>query len=345
MPSKDKENPDLKTALVTGACGFIGFHVSRELLRRNYAVVGVDNLNHYYDPSLKKARLAMLAKHPKFQAHHLSIEQGKALEAVFRESRPQVVLHLAAQAGVRHGLHFPRDYVQSNLVGTHEVLESVRQFVPDHFLFASSSSVYGANDQFPFRETDSTDRPMSLYAATKRSCEALCHSYSHIYGIPTTGLRFFTVYGPWGRPDMALFKFVDRIRTGKEIDVYGNGMKRDFTYIDDIVAAVLSLIETTPIAAKPRSGLDSISPVAPYRTVNICRGAPTELTTFIDAIEAALGTKALQRHLPAPSGDVLETHGSADLLRQLTGLQPVTDIRTGVQQFVEWHRDYYSHPG
>jgi UDP-glucuronate 4-epimerase len=331
----------MQSAFVTGACGFIGFSLTRELLRQGYEVVGLDNFNSYYDPSLKRSRLKILEESPNFRLWEGDVEDRGLIRGLVSLQHPDIVLHLAAQAGVRHGLHAPDDYVQSNLLGTYELLETLRRCPPRHLLLASSSSVYGGNDKLPFRETDSTDRQMSLYASTKRAAEAMSHAYSHLHGIPTTCLRFFTIYGPWGRPDMALFKFVDLIRSGKPIEIYGKTMARDFTYIDDLCEAVSVLIDAVPVANSSIGPVDSISPVAPFRTVNICRGKPTRLTDFIGAIEESLGTSAIKVHPPPPPGDVQETNGSPELLRALTGFTPKTSLRDGVKNFVDWHLRYY----
>jgi UDP-glucuronate 4-epimerase len=331
----------MQSAFVTGSCGFIGFSLTRELLRQGYEVVGLDNFNDYYDPSLKRSRLRILEESSNFRLWEGDIEDRDLIRGLVSLEEPDIVLHLAAQAGVRHGLHAPDDYVQSNLVGTYELLETLRRRPPRHLLLASSSSVYGGNDKLPFRETDSTDRQMSLYASTKRAAEAMSHAYSHLHGIPTTCLRFFTIYGPWGRPDMALFKFVDLIRSGKPIEIYGTTMARDFTYIDDSCKAVSALIDAVPVANRSIGPVDSISPVAPFRTVNICRGQPTMLTDFIGAIEESLGTSAIKEHRPPPPGDVQETNGSPELLQALTGFTPKTSLTEGVKNFVDWHLRYY----
>jgi UDP-glucuronate 4-epimerase len=331
----------MQSAFVTGACGFIGFSLTRQLLRQGYEVVGLDNFNSYYDPSLKRSRLRILEESPNFRLCEGGVEDRDLIRGLVSLQQPDIVLHLAAQAGVRHALHAPDDYVQSNVLGTYELLETLRRCPPRHLLLASSSSVYGGNDKLPFRETDSTDRQMSLYASTKRAAEAMSHAYSHLHGIPTTCLRFFTVYGPWGRPDMALFKFVDLIRSGKPIEVYGKTMARDFTYINDLCVAVSAVIDAVPVANSPIDPVDSISPVAPFRTVNICRGHPTRLTDFIGAIEESLGIMAIKEDRPPPPGDMQETSGSPELLQALTGFTPKTSLREGVKNFVNWHLRYY----
>jgi UDP-glucuronate 4-epimerase len=301
--------------LITGTAGFIGFHLARRLLADGHEVQGVDGMTAYYDVELKKKRHALLAQSNRFTAHILMLEEEARLAAVFAEAKADIVFHLAAQAGVRYSLENPRAYVNSNLVGTFNVLDLVRQHKPKHFLVASTSSVYGANETMPFRETDRADYPMTLYAATKKSGELMAHSYAHLYGVPTTALRFFTVYGPWGRPDMALFKFVDAILNGRPIDIYGEGkMSRDFTYIDDLVEGMVRLMDAIPSAGSPIDAADSLSPAAPCRAVNIGRGEPVKLLDFITAIETKLGREAKRNLMPMQPGDVQDTFASADLL-------------------------------
>jgi UDP-glucuronate 4-epimerase len=325
--------------LVTGAAGFIGFHLSRRLLGAGCDVDGYDGMTPYYDVRLKEARLAELRRFPRFRAQIGMLEDAAALNA-FANPRPDAIVHLAAQAGVRYSLENPRAYVDANLVGTYNVMELARGV--KHFLPASTSSVYGANAAMPFRETDRTDHPLTLYAATKKAGEDMAHAYAHLWKIPTTAFRFFTVYGPWGRPDMALFKFVAATLKGEPIDVYGHGeMKRDFTYIDDLVEAIVRLIDRPPREGEPVGPVDSLSPAAPYRVVNIGGGQPVGLLPFIDAIERALGTRIKRRMLPMQKGDVPATWASPELLRALTGYVPSTDIETGVGAFVEWHRGFY----
>lgn len=328
--------------LITGTAGFIGFHLARRLLADGHEVQGVDGMTAYYDVELKKKRHALLAQSNRFTAHILMLEEEARLAAVFAEAKADVVFHLAAQAGVRYSLENPRAYVNSNLVGTFNVLDLVRQHKPKHFLIASTSSVYGANETMPFRETDRADYPMTLYAATKKSGELMAHSYSHLYGVPTTALRFFTVYGPWGRPDMALFKFVDAILNGRPIDIYGEGkMSRDFTYIDDLVEGMVRLMDAIPSVGSPVDGLDSLSPAAPCRAVNIGRGEPVKLLDFIKAIETKLGREAKRNLLPMQPGDVQDTFASADLLEKLTGYRPATPVEAGVGAFVDWYKEHY----
>ena len=324
--------------LVTGAAGFIGFHLSRRLLGQGVEVAGYDGMTPYYDVSLKAARWAELSKFPNFTGQVAMLEDADALHR-FTEGC-EIVVHLAAQAGVRYSLENPRAYVDANLVGTFNVMECARG--ARHFLLASTSSVYGANASLPFRENDRTDHPLTLYAATKKATEDMAHSYAHLWKIPTTAFRFFTVYGPWGRPDMALFKFVAATLKGEAIDVYGHGqMKRDFTYIDDLVEAVIRLIDRAPVEGAPVGPEDSLSPAAPYRVVNIGGGRPVGLLPFIDAVEAALGVPVQRRMLDMQKGDVPETFAAPGLLTALTGYAPATDIATGVRAFVDWYRAFY----
>jgi len=307
-------------------------------------VQGVDGLTPYYDVELKKARERMLAKSNRFTAHTLMLEDEPRLAAVVAEAKADVIVHLAAQAGVRYSLENPRAYVGSNLVGTFNLLELARRHKPRHFIFGSTSSVYGANIEAPFKETSRADHPLSLYAATKKAGELMLHSYAHLFELPATAIRFFTVYGPWGRPDMALFKFVDAILADRSIDVYGEGkMSRDFTYIDDLVEAIVRLVPLAPAreSAHLSDGGDSLSPAAPFRVVNIGRGSPVDLLDFVAAIERSLGRKAKRNMLPMQPGDVPATFASADLLQSLTGYRPATAIEDGVGAFVKWYKEYY----
>ncbi len=328
----------MRTALVTGAAGFIGYHTCRALLHAGWRVVGLDALTTYYDPALKEARLGQLEGQERFTFHCGLIEEPGLVAGLMAGA--DAVVHLAAQAGVRYSIDAPRTYVEANLIGTYEVLEAAREVQPAHLLMASTSSAYGANTAMPYREVDRAVHPMSFYAATKIANEAMAHSYAHLYRVPTTMFRFFTVYGPWGRPDMALFKFVKAILQGEPIDVYNHGnMSRDFTYVDDLVAGIVRLIDAVPGAA-PVGPMDSLSPVAPYRVVNIGNGAPVPLTDFIAAIEQALGRRAEQRMLPMQPGDVPATWADAALITALVGALPRTDIHEGVARFVDWYRGW-----
>jgi len=330
--------------LVTGAAGFIGFHTCRALLERGEEVIGLDNLNAYYEVSLKEARLALLQEHPAFRFERIDVADAAGLEAVFARGRPDRVIHLAAQAGVRYSLQNPQAYVSSNLVGFANILECCRHGAVRHLVYASSSSVYGANTRMPFSVHDNVDHPVSLYAATKKANELMAHTYSHLYGLPTTGLRFFTVYGPWGRPDMALFLFTRAILSGKPIELYNHGrMRRDFTYIDDIVEGVVRTLDRIPTGNPDWSGdaPDPGSSRAPYRVYNIGNNQPVELMEFVEALEDALGMKAEKVFLPMQPGDVPATWADVDDLMRDTGFRPATPIREGIRRFVAWYREYY----
>ncbi len=332
----------MRKALVTGSAGFIGYHCCRRLLAEGIAVTGVDAMTDYYDVALKEARQAQLVALPGFRAVAGRIETPGLLADLFAAERPDVVIHLAAQAGVRHSIEAPRAYLDSNIAGTFELLEAARAHPPAHLLLASTSSAFGANTAMPYRETDRADHQMSFYAATKKATEAMAHSYAHLYGLPVTMFRFFTVYGPWGRPDMALFKFVRAILAGEPIDVYNHGeMRRDFTYVDDLVAAIRALADAVP-GRVPACPEDSLSPVAPWRVVNIGNGDPVRLGDFIDAIEAALGRRARRNLMPMQPGDVPATWADTTLLRALTGEAPRTPVREGVQAFVDWYLGHYA---
>ncbi|SIQ68618.1 UDP-glucuronate 4-epimerase [Aromatoleum tolulyticum] len=330
--------------LVTGAAGFIGMHTSEALLARGDEVVGLDNLNDYYDPQLKLDRLARLTPHPAFRFVKLDVADRAGMERLFAEEKFDRVIHLAAQAGVRYSLQNPHAYVDSNLVGFVNILEGCRHNKVQHLVYASSSSVYGGNAKMPFSEHDSVDHPVSLYAATKKANELMAHTYSHLYGLPTTGLRFFTVYGPWGRPDMALFLFTKAILEGRPIDVFNHGkMKRDFTYIDDIVQGVIRTLDRT---AEPDPAFNPLQPdpgrsSAPYRVFNIGNHDPVELMSFIDAIEDAVGLKAEKKFLPIQDGDVPATYAETAELHAWTGFAPATSVPEGVVRFVGWYRAYY----
>lgn len=331
----------MRTALVTGAAGFVGFFTARALLDAGWRVVGIDSLSDYYDVSLKRARQDMLLAHPQFRMVNDRIETPGRLLTLFETHRPDVVFHLAAQAGVRHSIEMPRAYVESNLMGTFELLEAARTFPPRHILLASSSSVYGANAALPYKETDKADTQMSFYAATKKATENLAHSYAHLYGLPTTMYRFFTVYGPWGRPDMAHFKFTRAILAGEPIDIYNHGeMQRDFTYVDDLVAALVALIDAVPDPDHPVAG-DSISSVAPFRVVNIGNDRPVKLMDFITAIETACGREAIKTFHPMQPGDVPATWADTTLLDRLAGSRTITPLAQGIGRFVDWYRTYY----
>ncbi|MBN2629315.1 MAG: GDP-mannose 4,6-dehydratase [Rhodobacteraceae bacterium] len=326
--------------LITGAAGFIGFHLARRMLAGGWQVTGFDGMTAYYDPALKQARLDILRDDPQFSFHQGMLEDEGRLTALVDAVRPDVIIHLAAQAGVRYSIDAPRSYVQSNLIGTHEVLEAARAHPPRHLLMASTSSAYGANTKMPYSETDRATHPMSFYAATKIANEAMAHSYAHLFGVPTTMFRFFTVYGTWGRPDMALFKFTKAILNGEPIDVYNHGnMQRDFTYVEDLVEGITRLTATPP-GSSPVGAMDSLSPVAPFRVVNIGNGAPVQLTDFIAAIEAATGRTATRNLMPMQPGDVPATWADAALITALVGPLPRTDIRDGVARFVEWYRGW-----
>ena len=334
-----------RTALISGSAGFIGYFLSRRLLKDGFRVIGVDSLSDYYDPGLKRRRQAGLLQNAGFSAINESIETPNLLADLFADERPDIVIHLAAQAGVRYSIESPRSYLESNIVGTFELLEAARAHPPQHMLLASTSSAYGANTEMPYRETMRTDHQMSFYAATKKASEAMAHSYAHLFGLPVTMFRFFTVYGPWGRPDMALFKFTKAMLEGRPIDVYNHGeMMRDFTYVEDLVEAIRRLIDAPPIRPENVDEIaegDSLSPVAPWRVVNIGNSQPVQLGEMIGAIEDALGLTAERNLLPMQPGDVPATWADAELLRSLIGYVPSTEIRVGVGKFVDWYRDYY----
>ena len=329
--------------LVTGAAGFIGFHIAQRLLNEGHDVVGIDNMNDYYDVSLKQARLDRLAS-PAFHFQQLDLADREGMAKLFATEQFDRVIHLAAQAGVRYSLENPYAYADANLMGYLNILEGCRHTKVKHLVYASSSSVYGLNRKMPFSTEDSVDHPVSLYAATKKANELMAHTYSHLYGIPTTGLRFFTVYGPWGRPDMALFKFTKAMLEGKSIDVYNYGkMKRDFTYIDDIVEAVVRVQDVIP-QANANWTVESGSPAtssAPYRVYNIGNSSPVELMDYITALEEALGMEAQKNMMPIQPGDVLDTSADTQPLYDLVGFKPQTSVKDGVKNFVDWYKDYY----
>ncbi|MGU9865533.1 NAD-dependent epimerase [Kluyvera ascorbata] len=329
--------------LVTGAAGFIGFHVCERLLEAGHQVVGIDNLNDYYDVSLKQARLDRLQS-PQFRFHKMDLADRTAMANLFANENIERVIHLAAQAGVRYSIENPHVYAESNLMGHLNILEGCRHHKIQHLLYASSSSVYGLNRKMPFSTDDSVDHPVSLYAATKKANELMSHTYSHLYGLPTSGLRFFTVYGPWGRPDMALFKFTKAMLEGNSIDVYNYGkMKRDFTYIDDIVEAIIRLQDVIPEANSDWT-VETGSPAtssAPYRVYNIGNSAPVELMDYVTALEEALGIEAKKNMMPMQAGDVLETSAETQPLYDLVGFRPQTSVKEGVKNFVDWYREFY----
>ena len=334
--------------LVTGAAGFIGASVAERLLRRGDVVVGVDNLSPYYDPALKRARLARLPAPERFAFEQQDIADQAAVASTFRRHRPQAVVHLAAQAGVRHSIEAPRSYVDANVVGFLNVLQGAREFGIEHLLYASTSAVYGGSGQLPFATAGSVDHPLSLYAASKRANELMAHAYSHLFAVPTTGLRFFTVYGPWGRPDMALFLFTRRILAGEPIDVFNHGdHERDFTYIDDIADGVVRVLDRPPVgnaswdAARP----DPASSPAPFRLFNLGGGAPVPLSRLIALIEENLGRKANRRLLPLQPGDVRATAADIRPMQETFGWRPATAIAEGVARFVAWYRDYFGGVG
>lgn len=334
--------------LVTGTAGFIGSHAAQRLLDQGASVIGLDNLNDYYDVSLKEARLKRLTSREGFRFIRADIADTPFIEQFFRDEKPTRVLHLAAQAGVRYSLEFPHAYIQSNVTGFVNILEGCRHTGVEHLVYASSSSVYGGNKKLPFSEHDSVDHPVSLYAATKKANELLAHTYSHLFRIPTTGLRFFTVYGPWGRPDMALFLFTKAILEGRPIDVFNNGkMQRDFTYIDDIVEGIIRVLESP---AEPDPDFDPLRPDparsdSPYRVFNIGNSAPVELMTYIETLEKCLGRTAEKNYLPLQPGDVPSTEADISELESVTGFVPSTPVSVGIQKFVEWYIENRSTKG
>lgn len=333
----------MRKAFITGTAGFIGFHLARQLLDHGWQVAGYDGMTSYYDVTLKQKRHAMLSASPHFCATEGMLENDADLNAAIERAQPDIIVHLAAQAGVRYSLENPRAYIDANLIGTFNVLEAARTAKVDHLLMASTSSVYGANRLMPFGEDQKTDTPLTLYAATKKANEAMAHSYAHLWKTPTTMFRFFTVYGQWGRPDLALYKFVKAAKEGREIEIYNHGrMSRDFTYVDDLVKAIRLLVDAVP-DTNPVKG-DTLSPVAPYRVVNIGNGRQVPLMDFIEAVEDALGHKLKKQFLPMQKGDVTGTWADTDLLHELTGFRPATDIQTGIKAFVDWYQDYDQTP-
>jgi UDP-glucuronate 4-epimerase len=329
--------------LVTGAAGFIGYHIAHRLIREGHEVVGLDNLNDYYDPSLKRARLSRL-QNAGFTFEQIDLKESDRIAALFKERQFERVIHLAAQAGVRYSLVNPQAYIDSNITGFLNILEGARHHGVGHLVYASSSSVYGANTRQPFSEHDNVDHPVSLYAATKKSNELMAHTYAHLFGVPSTGLRFFTVYGPWGRPDMALFKFTRGILAGEAIEVYNHGkMIRDFTYVDDVVESLFRLIDK-PAAPSPSWRSDAPDPAtsaAPYRIYNIGNSDPVDLMSYIHALEDCIGRKAEIRYLPMQPGDVPSTMADVTELAETVDFRPRTQVRDGISRFVTWYREYY----
>ena len=335
----------MRKVLVTGSAGFIGFHLSQLLLDEGFAVVGFDGMTDYYDVRIKERRHQMLLQNQHFSAHVGMLEDFDRLHALCMAEKPDVIVHLAAQAGVRYSLENPRAYLDANIVGTFNVMECARELGVDHLLMASTSSVYGANEDMPFDELERVETPMTFYAATKKANESMGHSYAHLWNLPTTMFRFFTVYGPWGRPDMALFKFTKGILNGEPIDIYNHGeMYRDFTYVTDLVRGIRLLIDAAPVRPDSREDIpegDSLSPVAPFRVVNIGNSDKVRLLDFIEAIEQECGIEAKRNYMEMQKGDVPATWANADLLKRLTGYKPETGYREGIRQFVSWYRDYY----
>lgn len=332
--------------LVTGTAGFIGFHLARHLLDEGFTVHGYDGMTDYYDVRLKQRRHAMLLQNPGFSATEAMLEDQETFDSVTDDIQPDVIIHLAAQAGVRYSLENPRAYLDANVIGTFNVMEAARRLEVKHLLMASTSSVYGANEVMPFTETEKADTQLTIYAATKKANESMAHAYAHLWNLPTTMFRFFTVYGTWGRPDLALYKFVDAILDGRPIDIYNNGdMYRDFTYVDDLVRGIRLLVDAVPERPEKPEDIppgDSLSPVAPFRIVNIGNSDKVRLLDFVDAIEDSLGKRATRNYMPMQMGDVPATWADASLLMNLTGYQPRTDFRDGIARFVEWFRDYHN---
>jgi UDP-glucuronate 4-epimerase len=340
----NKENQP-RRVLITGTAGFIGFHLAELLLAEGFVVHGYDGMTDYYDVNLKRRRHQMLLQHPAFEATEGMLEDEETLWRVADSFKPDVIVHLAAQAGVRYSLENPRAYIDSNVIGTLNVMEAARKLGVEHLLMASTSSVYGANEEMPFIETEKADTQLTIYAATKKATESMGHSYAHLWNLPVTMFRFFTVYGTWGRPDLALFKFVDAMLDGRPIDIYNHGeMYRDFTYVTDLVRAIRLLIDVPPVRPANKDEImdgDSLSPAAPYRVVNIGNSEKVRLLDFIEAIEAELGITAIRNYMPMQMGDVPATWAEASLLKRLTGYQPQTEFRVGIARFVSWFRDYY----
>ncbi|WP_207209934.1 NAD-dependent epimerase/dehydratase family protein [Tropicimonas sp. IMCC6043] len=332
----------MRRAFITGTAGFIGFHLAELLLQEGWAVAGFDGMTDYYDVSLKRRRHEILGQHAGFSATEARLEDMESLQRAVEAFAPDIIVHLAGQAGVRYSLENPRSYIDANVVGTFNVMECARAAGVAHLLLASTSSVYGANTEMPYAETQKADTQLTIYAATKKANEAMGHAWAHIHGLPTTAFRFFTVYGPWGRPDMALFKFTRGILEGTPIDIYNNGeMWRDFTYVTDLVRGIRALIDAVPGGEETQVAGDSLSPAAPFRIVNIGNSDKVRLLDFVDAIEASLGRKAIRNYMPMQTGDVPATWADATLLETLTGQRPRTPFREGVEEFVRWYCDYY----
>ncbi len=329
--------------LITGAAGFIGCELALRLLREGHDIVGVDNFSTYYDVQLKRDRVRRCAVYSeRFKLHEIGVENEVAMTEIFKTEKPDIVVHLAAQAGVRHSLEHPRDYISSNIVGSFNVIDLSRLYNVKHLILASTSSAYGANQKFPFEETDPAPYPLTIYAASKLSSELIAHSHAHLYGTPTTVLRFFSVYGPWGRPDMAFFLFTDKIFKGEPIDVFNHGdLLRDFTYVDDIAESIRRLMDVPPRQGEPITRDDSLSPVAPLRLVNIGNSKPVKLMDYIEAIETSIGRPAVKNMIDMQPGDVKQTYADATLLKELTDYTPCTDVNEGIAKFVDWYRDYY----
>ena len=330
--------------LITGSSGFIGFHLSKLLLEKGNSVYGIDSMNNYYDVNLKKARLNILKKYRKFNFSKANLESSKKIKNIFNKVKPKIVIHLAAQAGVRYSIHKPKVYLKSNIDGTFNVIEASHEIKVKHLIMASSSSVYGANKKIPFKEIDKTETQLSIYAATKKANESMAHAYSNIWKIPITMLRFFTVYGPWGRPDMALFKFTRGILKNKKVNIYNYGkMYRDFTYIDDIVNGIALLINKAPnIKQKNKYKNDSLSPIAPFRILNIGNTKKIFLLDFIKQIEYELGKKAIRNYMPLQKGDVKQTLSNTSLLKKITGYNSKTNYKIGIKNFISWYNKYYN---